>query len=229
MAYPQITLNQCNYAQITQNKTGDLAMVYKPLQNLVKNTALGNFTTEKLNFDRYNAQDMIIVDEFDGSTNIIINDDNNQPRLINSGFSVQEDNTFLIPEHYTNSVTNIYDDETFDEDTQLLKLYNKIPTVKFLGLGEGGFKCGSYIFYFRLADSVGNMSNVIQHSSVVQIFIGENGSYEVRMGMEDENANKSVKFKISDIDSGFDYLRVFYERTSTGNDRAATTLFYMID
>lgn len=229
MAYPQITLNQCNYAQITQNKTGDLAMVYKPLQNLVKNTALGNFTTERLNFDRYNAQDMIIVDEFDGSTNIIINDDNNQPRLINSSFSVQEDNTFLIPEHYTNSVTNIYDDETFDEDTQLLKLYNKIPTVKFLGLGEGGFKCGSYIFYFRLADSVGNMSNVIQHSSVVQIFIGENGSYEVRMGMEDENANKSVKFKISDIDSGFDYLRVFYERTSTGNDRAATTLFYMID
>lgn len=229
MAYPQITLNQCNYAQITQNKTGDLAMVYKPLQNLVKNTTLGNFTTEKLNFDRYNAQDMIIVDEFDGSTNIIINDDNNQPRLINSGFSVQEDNTFLIPEHYTNSVTNIYDDETFDEDTQLLKLYNKIPTVKFLGLGEGGFKCGSYIFYFRLADSVGNMSNVIQHSSVVQIFIGENGSYEVRMGMEDENANKSVKFKISDIDSGFDYLRVFYERTSTGNDRASTTLFYMID
>ena len=113
MAYPTITLKQCDYAQITQNKTGDLAMVYKPLQNLVKNTTLGDFTTEKLNFNRYNAQDMLIVDEFDGSTNIIVNDDTNEPRLINSGFSVQEDNTFLIPEHYTETVTNIYEDNTF--------------------------------------------------------------------------------------------------------------------
>ena len=229
MAYPTITLKQCDYAQITQNKTGDLAMVYKPLQNLVKDTTLGNFTTEKLNFNRYDAQDMLIVDEFDGSTNIIINDDNNQPRLINSGFSVQEDNTFLIPEHYTNTVTNIYDDTTFGEDTQLLKLYNKIPKLTFKGLGEGSFKCGSYVFYFRLSDSVGNMSNVVQHSSTVQVFIGENGTYQVRMGMEDENANKSVKFELTDIDSGFDYIRVFYERTSSGADQANTTLFYMID
>ena len=229
MAYPNINLTQCDYAQITQNKTGDLAMVYKPLQNLVKNTTLGGFTTEKLKFDRYNFQDMLIVDEFDGSTNIIINDDTNEPRLINSGFSVQEDNTFLIPEHYTKSVTNIYDDNTFEQDVQLLKLYNNIPKLEFLGFGEGSFKCGSYTFYFRLSDSIGNMSNVIQHSSTIQVFIGENGSYKVRMGMEDESANKSIKFKLSGIDSGFDYIRVFYERTSSGADQANTTLFYMID
>jgi hypothetical protein len=161
---------------------------------------------------------MLIVDEFDGSTNIIINDDSNEPRLINSGFSVQEDNTFFIPEHYTKSVTNIYDDETFKQDTQLLKLYNNIPKLEFQGFGEGAFKCGSYVFYFRLADSVGNMSNVIQHSSTIQVFIGECGSYKIRMGMEDELANKSIKFKLSNIDSGFDYIRVFYERTSSGAD-----------
>jgi hypothetical protein len=63
-------------------------MVYKPLQNFIKNGSLGDFTTESLKFDRYTAQDMLIVDEFDGSTNIIINDDKNQPRLINSGFAV---------------------------------------------------------------------------------------------------------------------------------------------
>jgi hypothetical protein len=142
---------------------------------------------------------------------------------------VQEDNTFLIPEHYTNTVTNIYDAETFKEDTQLLKLYTNIPKLDFLGFGDGSFKCGSYVFYFRLADSVGNMSNVIQHSSTVQVFIGENDSYKVRMGLEDENANKSIKFELTGIDSGFDYLRVFYERTSSGADQASTTLFYMID
>jgi hypothetical protein len=108
-------------------------------------------------------------------------------------------------------------------------LYTNIPKLDFLGFGDGSFKCGSYVFYFRLADSVGNMSNVIQHSSTVQVFIGENDSYKVRMGMEDENANKSIKFELTDIDSGFDYLRVFYERTSSGADQASTTLFYMID
>jgi hypothetical protein len=60
---------------------------------------------------------MLIVDEFDGSTNIIINDDNNSPKLINSGFAVQENNTFLIPEHYTQTVTNIYDDKILHSDT----------------------------------------------------------------------------------------------------------------
>ena len=229
MAYPTIYLNQCDYAQITQNKTGDLAMVYKPLQNLVKNTTLGNFTTEKLKFDRYNFQDMLIVDEFDGSTNIIVNDDTNEPRLINSGFSVQEDNTFLIPEHYTETVTNIYEDNTFKQDVQLLKLYNNIPKLEFKGFGDGAFKCGSYTFYFRLSDSMGNMSNVIQHSSTIQVFIGENGSYKIRMGMQDESANKSIKFKLSGLDSGFDYVRVFYERTSSAADQASSTLFYMID
>lgn len=229
MAYPTITLNNCTYAQITQNKTGDLAMVYKPLQNLIQDSSLGDFTTDKLNFNRYNAQDMIIVDEFDGSTNIIINDDQNNPKLINSGFAVQEDNTFLIPEHYTNVVENIYNDETFKEDTQLFKLYTSIPSIEFLGLGDGSFNCGSYVFYFRLADSHGNMSNVIQHSSIVQVPVGELGTYKLRMGMEDNVAGKSIKFKLQNIDSGFDYVRVFYERTSSGNDQVASTLFYMID
>jgi hypothetical protein len=38
------------------------------------------------------------------------------------------------------------------------------------------------------------------------------------MGMQDENANKIIKFKLNGLDSGFDYVRVFFERTSTAND-----------
>jgi hypothetical protein len=86
--YPKIILNKCDYAQITQNKTGDLAMVYKPLQNLIKDSSLGNFSTTNCHFNKDISQDMLIVDEFDGSTNIIINDDENNPKLVNSGFAV---------------------------------------------------------------------------------------------------------------------------------------------
>jgi hypothetical protein len=38
------------------------------------------------------------------------------------------------------------------------------------------------------------------------------------MGMQDEVTDKSVSFELNNLDSGFDYLRVFYERTSTAND-----------
>jgi hypothetical protein len=97
-------------------------------------------------------------------------------------------------------------------------LYTSIPSVEFLGLGEGSFNCGSYVFYFRLADSHGNMSNVIQHSSIVQVPVGELGTYKLRMGMEDNVAGKSINFRLQNIDSGFDYVRVFYERTSSAAD-----------
>jgi hypothetical protein len=49
------------------------------------------------------------------------------------------------------------------------------------------------------------------------------------MGMEDEDAAKSVSFTLKNLDSGFDYVRVFFERSSSDNSGAITTLYYMID
>jgi hypothetical protein len=39
---------------------------------------------------------------------------------------------------------------------------NNIPTLTFDGLLDGGsFNCGSYVFYFKFADSDGNLTNTI--------------------------------------------------------------------
>ena len=134
------------------NTKGELQNAYSPLQNFVdSNNNLGDFTTSKLNFDKNTPVDLIVTDEYDGSNQIIINDDKNYPKLINSRFSVQENNTFNIPLHNGNSVTNVYEEQSFEKDIQLLKLYDTIPTLEFLGIKEGGaFKCGSYVFYFKL-------------------------------------------------------------------------------
>jgi hypothetical protein len=43
------------------------------------------------------------------------------------------------------------------------------------------------------------------------------------MGMQDENASKGVRFKLENLSSGFDYIRVFFERTSSSQDMATTT------
>lgn len=217
---------------LQKNVKGELANMYSPLQNLVSESTglIGDMTTEKLEFDRYNPVELSITDEYDGSTNIILNDDKHNPKLVNTRFSVQENNTYNIPIHSGNNVTNIYDEATFGEDAQLLKLYKSIPTLYFKGLYNGGsFKCGSYVFYFKLSDSDGNLTNTVQESGIVQVHIGQPGSSKIRMGMQDENSEKCIKFKLTDIDSGFDYVRIFYERVSTDESQATVNNYFMID
>jgi hypothetical protein len=230
MSYPSINLAKNTSKVYEINKSGELQNAYSPLQNLMTDEDLGDFTTANLKLSPDNPVDIILTDEYDGSQNLILNDDVNEPRLINSRMSVQENHTFLIPEHSGNSVTNVYDDLTLNKDISLLKLYDTIPTLTFNGLLEGGaLPCGSYTFYFKLADADGNLTNTIQESGIITIHIGTIGTTKVRMGMQDENSDKQVSFTLSGIDSGFDYVRVFYERSSSGNDGVVTPLFYMID
>lgn len=230
MNYPNVTLN-ANISQIYEiNKEGELQNAYAPLQNLMTSEDIGDFTTDQLNLSVHNPVDIIITDEYDGSQNLIVNDDVNEPRLINSRMSVQENHKFKLPQHSGNCVTNVYDNDTLGKDISLLKLYNTIPSLQFDGLLEGGaLKCGSYVFYFKLSDSDGNLTNIIQESAPVTIHVGPICSTKVRMGMQDENAEKRISFTLSNLDSGFDYVKVFFERSSSDNSGATTTLFYMID
>jgi hypothetical protein len=79
--------------------------------------------------------------------------------------------------------------------------------------------CGVYSFYFKLADADGNESEVVAESGLVYCHIGTTGKPEsIRLGMEDENSGKSILFKLTNIDLGFDFVRVYYARSSSGND-----------
>lgn len=230
LSYPNLTLSDNSTQVYEVSKKGKLQNAYSPLQNLMTNTDLGDFTTPNLKFDPNNPIDIIVTDEYDGSQNLIINDDVNEPKLINSRMSVQENHTFLIPEHFGNRVTNVYDESTLDKDISLLKLYDTIPDLTYNGLLEGGaLHCGSYTFYFKLADADGNLTNTIQESGIIQVHIGSINTPKVRMGMEDELTDKRISFTLSNLDSGFDYVRVFFERSSSSNDGVVTPLFYMID
>lgn len=209
---------------------GKLSKSYQPFQNLNTNKGLGNFTTKKLQFDKNVPVDIQTVEEYDGSVNLIINDDVQYPKLINSRFSVQENQTFNIPEHYGNAVTNIYDENSFRTDSQLLKLYQTIPSLTYNGLFEGGkLSCGSYVFYFKFGDADGNLTNIVQESGIVQVHIGKEGTSQIRMGLSDENSQKAISFTLNNIDNGFDYVRVFYERSSSDQSQAIVHNYYMID
>jgi hypothetical protein len=75
--------------------------------------------TDQLNFDLDHPVDIEVQPSYDGSVNLILNDDKNIPRLINSRFSVREKDTYEIVDRIGENDTNIYNSKTFDKDTSL--------------------------------------------------------------------------------------------------------------
>lgn len=186
---------------------------------------LVDFVTDELSFSVDNPISIIPQYSYDGSVNLIINDGINIPRLINSRFSATGKNTYEIVDRKGNNDTNIYDQgEQFDIDTSLYKRVLKIPKIRFLGVSSGGdLKVGNYHFYFKLSDADGNETDFIGESGVVSVFIGYNDYYSVNTGTKNENSFKQVSFQLSNLDSSYDYVTVYYSRsTSELNDNYST-------
>jgi hypothetical protein len=78
-------------------------------------------------------------------------------------------------------------------------------------------KIGNYHFYFKCSDADGNESDWIAESGLVSVFIG-NSPYSVNTGLRDENSIKSVRFQLTNIDSGYIYVKVYYTRYSGDTD-----------
>ena len=51
------------------------------------------------------------------------------------------------------------------------------------------------------------------------VHIGKlNDPFSMRMGMENEKTNKSVNFKLSNLDTSYDYVKVGYTGSTSGAD-----------
>ena len=179
---------------------------------------LVDFITDELSFNLSNPVEMLPQYSYDGSVNLILNDGLNIPRLINSRFTVTGKNTYKIIDRKGDNDTNIYDQGSqFDVDTSLFKNVNKIPKLEYLGTSNGNMKIGNYHFYFKYADADGNESDWVAESGLVSVFIGSS-PHSVNTGIRDENSIKSVRFRLSNIDIGYSYVKVYYTRYSADVD-----------
>ena len=61
---------------------------------------------------------------------------------------------------------------------------------------------GNYHFYFRYVDADGNETDFVAESGLVSIFKG-NTLKTINSGLMDENAYKSVKFLLNNVDSAY--------------------------
>ena len=179
---------------------------------------LVDFITEQLSFDLNHPVEILPQPSYDGSVNLILNDGLNIPRLINSRFTVTGRNTYKVIDRKGDNDTNIYDEGSqFDVDSSLFKIVNKIPELKYLGTTQGNMPIGNYHFYFKYADADGNESDWVAESGLVSVFMGVDPQ-SVNTGIRDENSLKGVKFSLSNIDIGYQYVKIYYTRYTADVD-----------
>lgn len=215
--YPDISeLDESDTNQVYA-KNLPLQNKYRPLWNFKpsgENSTRQNFTTELLNFDLEHPVNIEIQPSYDGSVNLILNDDKNEPRLINSGFSIYDDRKVQLVKRDQSEATNIISEDKFKTQTKLLKVVQKIPRFEFVDvLSTGQLKGGNYTFYLRMADGDYNKSAIVAESGQVTIFKGTYTSVNSVSGtLSDETTDKAIQLRIRNIDLTYSNFYISYTR-----------------
>ena len=209
--------------------------VYEPLTEdlpiLHEKGELVDFVTDELKFDLKHPVNIVPQYSYDGSVNLIINDGINTPKLINSRFSATGKNTYEIIDRKGNNDTNIYDQgDQFEIDTSLYKRVISIPKLSYEGTSSGGnLKVGNYHFYIKLSDADGNETDFVAESGLVSVFIGFGNPDSLTTGVKNQNSFKTVNLYMSNIDSAYDYLYVYYSRYTAEQGENFNTEYIKID
>lgn len=222
---------------------GNIVYEYNPLRNyrlssdtvingeLVEAGSIVDLDTDGFNFSLNNPLEIDAQSSYDGSVNLIFNDNRNIPRLVNSRFSVLQNNTYEVVDRIGNNDTNLYDSEQFDLDTSLYKRVNTIPTITFNSvLPSGNLKVGNYVIYIKYADADGNETDFVGESGIISCFIGgDRDPFSIDGGFRDQLASKSIALTVSDIDSSYDYIKVYYTRSTSDVDSNRVVTAHEID
>lgn len=198
---------------------------------LVEAGSIVDLDTDGFNFSLNNPLEIDAQSSYDGSVNLIFNDNRNIPRLVNSRFSVLQNNTYEVVDRIGNNDTNLYDSEQFDLDTSLYKRVNTIPTITFNSvLPSGNLKVGNYVIYIKYADADGNETDFVGESGIISCFIGgDRDPFSIDGGFRDQLASKSISLTVSDIDSSYDYIKVYYTRSTSDVDSNRVVTAHEID
>lgn len=198
--------------------------------NLIEAGTIVDLDTSDLQFDLNSPLEITAQTSYDGSVNLIFNDNKNIPRLINSRFSVLQNNTYEIVDRIGNNDTNLYDEDQFDIDSSLYKRVTNIPKITFNGVTRSGsLPVGNYVVYIKYADADDNETDFVAESGVISCFIGEDcDPFSIEGGMRDQNSNKSISLFINNIDSSYDYVKIYYTRSTSDIDQLRQTTAYKI-
>jgi hypothetical protein len=194
---------------------GDLDHTYAPLRNLVdEDDSIVEFNTDELSIDLNNPLSIECQPSYDGTVNLIINDDKNPPRIINSRFTKIEDGRYRIINRNQKQQTNLYRKTKIDQQTRLFRNINNIPRFEFVDvLRFGQLKGGNYTFYAKFADNDYNKTDIVAESGQVSIFHGDETRVSSISGtLQDERTDKSILLYLNNVDQSFSNVYLYYTR-----------------
>ena len=194
---------------------GDLQHSYSALKNkLLIDNSIGDFNTEELSINLNNPLNIECQPSYDGTVNLIINDDKNPPRIINSRFTKTEDNRFKVINRNQSEQTNLYKEGSIDLQTRLFRNVTKLPRINFIDINYyGQLKGGNYTFYIKYADSDYNQTDIVCESGQVSIFKGNLSDIKSISGtLQDERTDKAIKLQLTNIDESFNKFYIYYTR-----------------
>ena len=222
------------------NQEGDMAHEYRPLRNKllagkqqdpkVNPKDLTDFRTKEINVDLDNPLNIECQPSYDGTVNLIVNDDKNPPRIINTRFSAIEDNRYRIINRNQKEQTNIYEETMIDQQTRLFRNLNYIPRIQLVSVDYfGQLKGGNYTFYVKFADNDFNKTDVVCESGQISIFNGTLTSPKTITGtLQDERTDKAVTIRINNIDTSFQKVYLYYTRETCDANGSRITEVAMI-
>lgn len=198
---------------------GDLKYLYAPLHNLYENSesyVLKDFVTTNLSQSLEHPVTLDCQQSYDGSINLLLTDDNDVPRIINTAFTVKENDQYERILRNQSVATNYYSNETVDSSTRLqrtLSTDNGFLRINLESVTEGGkLKGGNYIFMIKYCDEDYNETNIISESGIISIFKGDKNN-NVCGTLQHESANKSVTLKLNNFDPSYNKFKVVYKRS----------------
>ena len=194
---------------------GDMAHEYNPLRNVLdENNQIVDFDTDELDIDLNHPLNLECQPSYDGTVNLIINDDKNPPRIINTRFSKIEDDRYKIINRNQREQTNLYKVGKIDQQTRLFRNINSIPKIDLINVTNvGQLMGGNYTFYIKFADNDYNKTDVVAESGVVSIFKGYSNRINTISGtIFNERTDKAIKLRVSNVDTSFSKIYVYYIR-----------------
>ena len=210
------------------NQEGDMAHEYRPLRNqlaagqaqqsdvgeVIQPKDLIDFRTDEIDIDLNNPLNIECQPSYDGTVNLIINDDSHPPRIVNTRFTAIEDNRYRIINRNQKEQTNIYEETKIDQQTRLFRNINSIPRIQLVSVDYfGQLKGGNYTFYVKFADNDFNKTDIVCESGQISIFNGTLSKPSTVTGtLQDERTDKSVTISINNIDTSFQKVYLYYTR-----------------
>lgn len=198
-------------------KEGYLQHTYSPLQILKGGEEggdqIGDFTIPggKLNLKLRNIN-IDCQPSYDGTVNLILNDDVNVPRIINTRFSKKENESFKVINRNQTQQTNLYEYNYLDKQTRLIKNTNYFPIIDLLDVNSSGcLKGGNYTVYLRYIDGDFNESPIMCESGQIAIFHGTEPR-GISGTLADEITTKAMRILISNLDLSYNAFKLYYVR-----------------